>query len=408
MRRLLLAAALVAGLALEAAAQPASGPWSRVIFGSSAGPIITSGAGSPEGVISAPGGSLYLQSDGAAGVTLWIKTGAGASGWSTPGGGGGGGPHALLSSTHSDTAPAAANRGALVVGNSTPAWSRLTIGASGSMLRSNGTDPAWSTDGSALVGLNASAVTTGTLDAARLPASVSLFGPTVDTAELADGAVTFAKWAPNGCTVGQVAKYSGSAWACAGDDTTAGGGTTHSILSATHTDTIPASLVAGDLLAANGSAALARVPVGTAGQVLTVTAGAPAWATPAAGGSSSTRAIGLTIDGAGSAITTGVKGFVRVPYSGTITRSTLLSTDAAATPCSIVLDVWKDVYASYPPTVADTITASAKPTLASANKATDATLTGWAATVTAGDIVGWKVDSVTGCTRVVHTLEVTP
>ena len=64
--------------------------------------------------------------------------------------------------------------------------------------------------------------------------------------------------------------------------TTAGGGTTHQVLSATHTDTSPATLVAGDLLAANGSGALARVPIGTAGQVLTVTAGAPAWA--AAGG----------------------------------------------------------------------------------------------------------------------------
>ena len=30
---------------------------------------------------------------------------------------------------------------------------------------------------------------------------------------------------------------------------------------------------------------------------------------------------------------------------------------------SIVIDVWKDTYANFPPIVADTITASAKPTL---------------------------------------------
>ena len=42
------------------------------------------------------------------------------------------------------------------------------------------------------------------------------------------------------------------------------------------------------------------------------------------------------IDGGGSVITTGVKGFVEVPFAGTITAATLLSTDAAVTSGSIV------------------------------------------------------------------------
>jgi hypothetical protein len=58
--------------------------------------------------------------------------------------------------------------------------------------------------------------------------------------------------------------------------------------------------------------------------------------------------------------------------------------------------------------VSNTITASAKPTLSSANKATDSTLTGWTTSVTAGDTFGFKVDSVTSCTRVALTLGVTP
>ncbi len=51
--------------------------------------------------------------------------------------------HALLSATHTDTLPAAVTRGALVVGNSTPAWARLAIGANATFLRSDGTDAAW-------------------------------------------------------------------------------------------------------------------------------------------------------------------------------------------------------------------------------------------------------------------------
>jgi hypothetical protein len=118
--------------------------------------------------------------------------------------------------------------------------------------------------------------------------------------------------------------------------------------------------------------------------------------------------IGITIDGAGSAITTGVKGFIMTQISGTITEATLLSTDAAATACDIVIDVWKDTYANYPPDNADSITASAPPTLSSANKSQDSTLTGWTTSVTAGDIFGFNVDSNTGCTRATLMLTVTP
>ena len=53
-------------------------------------------------------------------------------------------------------------------------------------------------------------------------------------------------------------------------------------------------------------------------------------------------AVGIVIDGGGSVITTGVKGFVQVPFACTITGWTLLSTDASATAGSIVIDVWKD------------------------------------------------------------------
>ena len=118
------------------------------------------------------------------------------------------------------------------------------------------------------------------------------------------------------------------------------------------------------------------------------------------------KIVGIVIDGGGSAITTGVKGFVRVNFTGTITKWTVLSIDGSATSGSIVVDVWKNVYASYPPVGADSITASAKPTLSAANKAESSTLTGWTTSVTTGDVFGFHVDSATTVTRVCLELEV--
>lgn len=62
---------------------------------------------------------------------------------------------------------------------------------------------------------------------------------------------------------------------------------------------------------------------------------------------------------------------------------------------------------NYPPTILDTITASAKPTLSSAIKNEDSTLTGWDTSVAVGDVFGFNLDSVTTCTRIIVEIEVT-
>lgn len=82
--------------------------------------------------------------------------------------------------------------------------------------------------------------------------------------------------------------------------------------------------------------------------------------------------------------------YVRVPYSGVIVSWSIIANAA----CTCVLDVWK-VNAALP-TVANTITASAKPSLTAAATATSATLTGWTTTVTSGDVFGFKLNSLTG------------
>jgi hypothetical protein len=102
----------------------------------------------------------------------------------------------------------------------------------------------------------------------------------------------------------------------------------------------------------------------------------------------------------GDVPTTGFKQWLVVPVDCTIDEHYLLADQAG----SIVIDVWKDSYANYPPTVADTITASAKPTLSSAAKAHDATLTGWSKTLATGDIIGINVDSASTLEKVTFAL----
>jgi len=113
-------------------------------------------------------------------------------------------------------------------------------------------------------------------------------------------------------------------------------------------------------------------------------------------------ALEIVIDGGGSAITTGVKVDVEMPFTGHIRANRLFADQSG----SIVIDLWKDTYANFPPTVADTITASAKPTLSSAAKSQDSTLTGWTTAFSAGDIVRVNVDSATTIQRVTLSLTV--
>ena len=123
---------------------------------------------------------------------------------------------------------------------------------------------------------------------------------------------------------------------------------------------------------------------------------------PAGSGGGGAATIGFSADGGGSVISTGLKGYTEVPYSGTITGWTMLPDQSG----SCVVDIWKTDYTGAPPTVANTITGSAKPTLTSANKAQSSTLTGWTTTVNAGDIIAFNVDSATTITKMNFILKI--
>lgn len=102
-------------------------------------------------------------------------------------------------------------------------------------------------------------------------------------------------------------------------------------------------------------------------------------------------------------VTTGVAGDVWVPFACTINEAVLLADQSG----DIVVDIWKDSYGNYPPTDADSITASAPPTISSSDKSDDSTLTGWTTSISSGDTLRFNVDSVTTITRVSVFLKVT-
>jgi hypothetical protein len=111
---------------------------------------------------------------------------------------------------------------------------------------------------------------------------------------------------------------------------------------------------------------------------------------------------GIVIDGAGSPITTGEKASLIVPYDGVITSWTILA-DVSG---SIEIDIWKDSYANYPPTIGDSIVGAAYPTLSSAIKATDSTLSGWTTSFSNGDIFRFVVNSASTVTKVVLSVQI--
>lgn len=108
----------------------------------------------------------------------------------------------------------------------------------------------------------------------------------------------------------------------------------------------------------------------------------------------------FVIDGGGSAITTGIKGDVEIPFAGTITAWRLVADQTG----DIVIDTWKDTYANFPPDNADSIWGGSEPELSGA---VAAEATGLSIAVTAGNWLRFNVDSATTVERVTLSLTLT-
>lgn len=119
---------------------------------------------------------------------------------------------------------------------------------------------------------------------------------------------------------------------------------------------------------------------------------------PAVDGSQLTnvvRNICIYIDNQDDVITTGIKAKICIDYACTIQSVTLHGSPSG----SIVIDIWKVNYNNLPASVANTITASAKPTISNGIKYQDITLSGWTKSISPGDWLYFNVDSCTTMTN---------
>jgi hypothetical protein len=114
------------------------------------------------------------------------------------------------------------------------------------------------------------------------------------------------------------------------------------------------------------------------------------------------NALEITIGGGSGAISVGVFADFVVPYDCTVIEWTLLGDQTG----SLVLDLWKDTYANFPPTIGDTITGTDKPTISASTKGQSSALTGWTTALSRGDIIRINVDSSATITRTTLVLAV--
>lgn len=160
----------------------------------------------------------------------------------------------------------------------------------------------------------------------------------------------------------------------------------------------------GDLAGGTGAATAAALTVGADHTKLVANAAETTglkWVADVA-------AINYVIDGGTTAITTGIKGDLEVPFAGTVQAWTVLAYPTSATN-ALVIDVWKDTYANFPPTDADAMPgAGHEPTITTgAIKGQDTDASDWATVnIAAGDVLRFNVDSCTDITRATLSLKI--
>ena len=115
---------------------------------------------------------------------------------------------------------------------------------------------------------------------------------------------------------------------------------------------------------------------------------------------------GVIFTSVSGVVTNGTTGYAQVPYNGTITGWTLVSTSASG---SCTVTVFKDTFANYPPTSPTDNIFTVQPALVSQIKNQDLapTFVGSQATVAAGDWIGFTISGVALVSWVNLTLSIT-
>ena len=342
------------------------------------------------------------------GLPVWAASAGGSPSGSAGGDLSGTYPNPTVAKANGNTFPASIATGDLLYGSGANALSKLPAGTNAYVLTMSGGLPVWAAPAGGTPSGAAGGDLSGTYPNPTVAkANGNTFPASIATGDIlyGSGANTLSKLAAG--TNGFLLTLSGGVPAWVTPPSAPPNGSAGGDLSGTYPNptvakangnTFPASVSTGDLLYGSGASALSKLAVGSAGQRLKVSSGLPAWATE-------TVTIGGVFDGGGAAVAASTKtAVIRIPYACTIT-GWYLSGDVSG---SAVVDVWKATYATGSvPTVANTITASAKPTITAAFAAASTTLTGWTTSVAANDCIIFNVDSCSTITKLTIELEVT-
>ena len=116
--------------------------------------------------------------------------------------------------------------------------------------------------------------------------------------------------------------------------------------------------------------------------------------------------IEYVMDGGGSVLTIGMKGYLVVPFNCTIQSVTLLSDKVS----SISVDIWKTTQTAFDagitsPTSANSITSVSPPTIASTTKYFDQSLVNWISSLGQSDVLAFNIISINNVARATLSLQ---
>lgn len=110
-------------------------------------------------------------------------------------------------------------------------------------------------------------------------------------------------------------------------------------------------------------------------------------------GGGSTRLFGISIDGGGSTITTGIKGVGTFPFVGNIVGWNIASTETG----NLSLDIYKAASLGNP--TASILGNGIRPMISGQQFANSVSVTGWTTGVAAYDNIAWVVTAASGVTK---------
>ncbi len=108
------------------------------------------------------------------------------------------------------------------------------------------------------------------------------------------------------------------------------------------------------------------------------------------------------IDAGADPITPGVKGYLAVPFPCSIVQWDIY----ADQPGSIEIDIVKDTYANFPPSLGNSICGGVRPSLINTQKNRSTDLAVWTTTIASDEILGFRVLSANYVKKITLSLKV--